>query len=289
MARRVIYALAAAAAGWAATAATAGGGYLLIPESTNDTVGMYSPVDGSYLGDLINGAGTLNTPINAVLGPDGLIYVSDQIADAVFRYTLGGAFVDAFADSGDGLDNVRGIDFRGTELFVTDGNNDVIHRFDSGGVNQGAFISEADTFDIFFLEGGRSLVTNIGIDQMQLYGADGSLASNLFAFDFGEQIQAGAKGLYLAASFSDNVVVEFDLAGNIFRTAAVSGARGVYQLENGNWLVTNGSGVFSIDPDTGGSTTIRSGISARYIELVPAPGALAVLGLGLLGARRRRA
>ena len=44
------------------------GEVLLIPESTGDTVGMHDPYDGTYLGDLIQGAGTLSTPIFAIMG-----------------------------------------------------------------------------------------------------------------------------------------------------------------------------------------------------------------------------
>ena len=39
----------------------------MIPDSTTDTVGMYDPFDGTYLGDVIPDLGYFSTPINAVL------------------------------------------------------------------------------------------------------------------------------------------------------------------------------------------------------------------------------
>ena len=54
---------------------------LLIPNSTNDDVGMYDPFDGTFLGTLLTDTTHLSTPINAMKGPDGNIYLSDQIGD----------------------------------------------------------------------------------------------------------------------------------------------------------------------------------------------------------------
>ena len=267
---------------------TASANYLLIPESTNDTIGMYDPFDGSYLGDFSAGGGMLSTPINAVLGPGGLVYVSDQLGDAVFRYDLTGNYVDTFVS---GYNNLRGIDFRGGNLFITSG-DDYVAEFDGAGNFLGNFIQDgSDPFDIFFLPDGRSLMANIQgtTDDIRLYEADGMSYTSLFSVSFPEQIQYMAStGHYLNISFSANVVTEFDLDGTVHNQWAFSGGRGVYELGNGNLLVTSGTGVWSLDPTSGLTTQIRGGISARFIEYVPAPGVLSLLGLAGLARRRRR-
>ena len=122
-----------------------------------------------------------------------------------------------------------------------------------------------------------------------LYDYDGSGFSSLFSINFPEQIQyMPSTGHYLNASFSDNVIVEFDLAGNIYNQWSFSGGRGVYELGNGDLICTNGSGVWSLDTGSGVATPIREGISGRFIEFVPAPGAISLLGLAGLVSRRRR-
>jgi hypothetical protein len=272
-------------------AQTASAQFLLIPESSNDTVGMYDPFDGSYMGDLIDGADLFSTPINAVLGPDGLIYVSDQVADSVFRFDMDGNFVDVFADDTDGLNNVRGIDFRDDELFVTSG-DDFVARFASDGTRLTDFVNDgSDPFDIYFLDDGSALLADIAGsgDNIRLYNADGSLSGELFNVNFPEQINGLSNGNFVNAAFSADVVTEFDINGNIIDQWSFNGGRGVHELGNGNLLVTSGAGVFTLDRDTGQLTAIREGISARFIEFViPSPGALALLGLAGFASRRRR-
>lgn len=287
MIRKTIAVLGAATALFAA-ASVSSAGYLLIPESSNDTVGMYDPYDGTYLGDLIDGAGLFSTPINAVLGPDGNIYVSDQVADSVFRYDAQGNYIDTFVS---GYNNIRGIDFRGDHLFVTSG-DDYVAEFDSAGNFVGNFIEDgSDPFDIFFLDDGRSLLANIQgtDDDIRLYDADGMGFSSLFAISFPEQIQyMPSTGHYLNASFSDDFITEFDLDGNIYNQWFFNGGRGVYELGNGQLMVTAGDGIWSLNPDNSELTLLRGDVSGRFIEFVPAPGAFALLGLAGLATRRRR-
>jgi hypothetical protein len=271
-----------------AAAEVASAGYLAIPESTNDTVGMYDPFDGAYLGDIIDGAGLFSTPINAVLGPDSMIYVSDQLGDAVFRFDMDGNYVDTVVS---GLNNLRGIDFRGGNLFVTSG-DDFVAEYDLDGNFQGNFIDDgSDPFDIYFLDDGRSLLANIQgtDDDIRLYGEDGQSFDSLFSISFPEQIQSmPSTGHYLNASFSDDFITEFGLDGTIYNQWFFNGGRGVFELGNGNLLVTAGDGVWSLDPDTSDLTLIRGDVSARFVEYIPAPGALTVLGFAGIAIRRRR-
>ena len=84
---------------------------LLIPDSSEDAIGIYDAEDGTFLGNFLepnteSDAWVFSTPINAVQGPNGNIFVSDQVEDAVLEFDTGGAFVGIFADETDGLSRV---------------------------------------------------------------------------------------------------------------------------------------------------------------------------------------
>jgi hypothetical protein len=276
-------------------AAAFGQDYLLIPESTNDTVGMYDAFDGTYLGDFAAVPqifGTSSTPINAVYGPDGFVYVSDQVQDAVFKFALDGTYIDVFAGPDDGLNNIRGIDFSGGKMFVTSG-DDYVAAFDlATGDRLPDFINDgSDPFDIFFLPDGRSLVADIAgtTDNVRLYGSDGVLIEELFSINFPEQIQSASGGQFLNASFSGDAITRFNLDGTIDSQVFFNAGRGVFELGNGNYLATAGDGIFEISPIDGSIIEEeRLGVSGRFIELIPAPSTAVLFGLGLTALRRRR-
>ena len=251
---------------------------LLIPESNNDVVGMYDPFDGTYLGDLIIEDTVLfdfSTPINAVPGPDYNIYVSDQVSDAVFVFDTTGAFLYTYADVSDGLNNVRGIDFRDGHLFVTSGDDYVREFSDSHTVVRDFIADGSDPFDILFLDDGRSLLCDIQgtTDNIRLYDTSGTLVNQIFSVNFPEQVQFDAvlPGEFLNASFSDNVITDFELNGTIISTLPHSGGRGVYRLGNGNLLATSGTGVYELDAVTGTVIQQENSGSARFIELYSPP------------------
>jgi hypothetical protein len=279
----------------ATTAAMALDPVLLIPESSGDTIGMYSPLDGTYLGDFapVPQLGGTSTPINAILGPDGYVYCSDQVQDAVFRFDSDGNFVDVYADGTDGLNNIRGIDFRGNELFVTSG-DDYVARFDAPHNRLPDFIADgSDPFDILFLDDGRALLADIqgSTDNVRLYNSDGTLAQEIFSVNFPEQIQTDTEkpGAFLNAAFSADVITDFDLDGTISDQFFWNGGRGIYRLGNGNLLATAGDGVWELDGTTGDIIEqVRPDVSARFIEFVPEPASLTLLALGGLALIRRR-
>ncbi|KYK23166.1 hypothetical protein AYK25_02175 [Thermoplasmatales archaeon SM1-50] len=253
-------------------------GFLMIPDSTAKSVGMYNPSNGTYLGDIIVDATRFTTPINAVKGPDGNIYVSDQVADSVFVYATNGTYLYTYADATDGLDNIRGIDFRGSELFISKGGTGgtggkCIARFSGPHVRLPDFIpssSGIDPFDILFLPDGRCLIADIAgtTDNIRLYYANGTLQQILFPVNFPEQVQFDSlsPGAFLTAAFSANVIQDFELNGTIVQTTPYSSGRGVYRLGNGNILATSSAGIQEIQPGTGTIIQTEKTGSGRFIE-----------------------
>jgi hypothetical protein len=284
--------LGAVAAGFLLVPAALAEGFLLIPDSLADTVGMYDPYDGAYHGDLIIGGDMFSTPVNAVPGPGGYIYVSDQVADTVFRFNMDGSFFDVYADGTDGLNNIRGIDFRDGHVFVTSG-DDYVAEFAGPHNKIGNFIEDgSDPFDILFLDDGRSLLADIQgtTDNVRLYDVDGTLLYEVFSVSFPEQIQFDSlsPGAFLNAAFSPDLVTDFDLDGTIWQQTPWDSGRGVYRLGNGNLLLTNGDGVFEVEPGTGNIIEQEKDGSGRFIEYVPEPASLTLLAFAGLVALRRR-
>ncbi|MGE3963253.1 MAG: proprotein convertase P-domain-containing protein [Planctomycetota bacterium] len=266
---------------------------LLIPEVDTDTVGMYSPVDGTYFGNLIHdNESLLSSPIAAILGPDGLIYVSDNLTDAIRRYTTGGLFVDTFVplqQPPDGLDGVLGIEFRNDHLFVASTgdlgiNRKKINEYDLNGNLIGRFMDAGspatyDPRDFMFLGDGTVLVADeqptVNLtDRVLLFDANGlNPLPIITGLTQPEQLAALSNGNFLVCgSFSDNII-EFDLAGNVINNFALGEAvNGVHELDNGLWIYSNGDfaseGVYTFDPATQTETLIVGGFEPSQIERV---------------------
>jgi hypothetical protein len=251
---------------------------LMILESTTDSLGLYDMFNGTYIRGLCHVTGG-STPINAIQGPEGNIYVSDQVADAVTVYDTTGTYLYTYADATDGLDNVRGIAFRGHSLFVTasptvnvvkefSGPHTLVRDFIAGGM---------DPFDILFLTDGRALLSDMGGNMISLYDTNGTFIRSIISTSFPEQVQVDLSlpGEFLVASFSSNDIKDFDTTGTIVRTLSLTGGpRGVYRLGNGNILATNGTGVHELDSLTGAIIQTKHGGSARFIEVYTEPTAV---------------
>lgn len=285
---------------------------LLIPDSTNDRVAAFSAADGSLINlDFIpSDPNNLSTPINAISSGRGTVFLSDQIEDAVFEYGLDGSFIGTIADATDGLDNVRGIEVFDNMLYVTVGSNagglqDTIQRFDTNGGSQTTWATTNidSPFDILFRRTTSvtsALVANIDTDNIDEYDTSGNFfgtfhdSDGLTGIDFPEQLHEAANGDILAGGFSTPAgVYRYDSSGNQINYFDVgTGVRGVYELQNGNILWSAGSGVFSLDPNTGQSDLITDDGSFRFIEavVIPEPCCSVLIWmvmLTVLGIRRR--
>ena len=247
-------------------------GVLLIPNSTDDNVGMYDPVDGTFLGLFITGYQGFYTPINAVPGPDGNVYVSDQVEDAVYVFNNSGTYLYTYADETDGLNNIRGIDFRGDTLFVTSG-DDYVAMFDGPHSRLANFINDgSDPFDIMFLDDGRALLADIqGItDNVRLYNADGTLAGVLFNVSFPEQIQVDALA---PGAYSEELLRSIaQLAGGDARIAIQTLKNAAYLAERENKDEIGSPHVtraWNSAKDLKKSLTIKNSIASSAYRIMP--------------------
>ncbi len=268
---------------------------LLIPESTNDRVMAFDPTTGNLVdADFIPADPTnLSTPICAILNHDGTqVLVSDQLDDVVQAYdSTTGVYIGVFAPAGGAntaiLDNIRGISLRANgNLLVTVGggtNDDAVAEFDTSGNYLGNFVANASggldsPFDVHILT--EATVGGINSDAIHRYDvATGAYIANLTGVDnFPEQINLAANGNFLIANFggAQEGIVEVQQDGTlvgVYNEPTLGGYRGVWELPNGNLLVTNGSGVHEMTRINTLVETKISGVSARFIEytLEPVP------------------
>jgi hypothetical protein len=262
----------------------------LIPESTNDRIMAFSAIDGdtvdlNFIPPHITND-TLNIPIEALYHKvRNSIVISDQLLDVVQAFDTNGVFLATFAPRGgraiDILGNIRGMGFHPNgNLLVSVGdgaNEDAIARFDLFGSYIGNFIVPNDSimdspFDVL-VRSTDVLIPAIHSNAVHRYDLSGNYIDNFTSgIVFPEQVVELSSGeIAVANFFSPNSGIQIFAAGGGNYTqllTGVTGNRGVAELQNGNLLTTNGSGVYIIDRSTGNLVnTLVSGVSARFISL----------------------
>jgi hypothetical protein len=243
---------------------------LLIPNTTSDYVGIYDPYDGTFLGIFVSGTEYFFTTVNATQGPDGNIYVSDQIQDAVHMFDRQGNYLGDYANSSDGLDNIRGIEFRDDgHLFICTYAQGIL-EFSAPHTQVGVFIpTNQSQWDIKFLDDGTALVSSSGTNNVIHYNADGSPGSTLYYTRFPEQINPDIADFtsYLNTSMTADSVRDFNTDGSINEVTILDGSRGVFRLGNGNLLITNSTGVYEVEPGTNHIIETENTDGNYFIEL----------------------
>ncbi|MCL4838259.1 MAG: IPTL-CTERM sorting domain-containing protein [Thermoanaerobaculia bacterium] len=251
---------------------------LMMPDSTNNRLVHFSPVDGSVVNPNVF-ALAAGTPLHAMqVGQE--IWVSEQVGDRISRWDATGTFLGAVgAPPTGGLDNVRGMALLGGVIHITNsGTNNTapgnaVVRFDTAGTNLGSFTTAAlapSPFGILEHPSGMlvsSSSANDDIHAFTLAGASAGTFHNSTSLNFAEQMDYALNGDVLVAGFSSNNVVRLDpTTGALISSFAASGARGVAQLANGNILWSNGSGAHVYNVSTGTSTQVYTG-GGRYFDL----------------------
>jgi len=264
-------------------------GLLLMPDSNADRVIAFDATTGNLVDpDFIPPDPTnLSTPVNAILSASGdSILVSDQVKDVVQEYDLNGSYLGVFAPAGGAnpaiLDNIRGIALRPNgNLLVTVGggsNANSVAEFDTGGNYLGNFVAIGaggldSPFDVY-LRGADWIVGGINSDAIHRYDLNGAYIANLAAINsFPEQLAQAANDNVLVANFSGTQegIVEYLPDGTlvgVYNAGTLGGYRGVYELPNGNLLVTTGTGVYEIDRVGNVVDTKITDVSGRFLEWV---------------------
>ncbi|MCX7688187.1 MAG: hypothetical protein N2045_09475 [Fimbriimonadales bacterium] len=251
--------------------------YVMMPDSTNNRLVLFDPETGSVVNNNLFGLAG-GTPLHA-LQVGNEIWVSEQLGDRVSRWSFTGDFLGALGPSG--LDNIRGMALIDGVLYVTNAGTangapgPAIVKFDASTGTPLGFFSTAGLAPSPFgiLRDGETILVssasaNDDIHRFDLNGNSLGTFHNSTALNFVEQMAFDADGNILAAGFSSNNVVVLDRdTGAILRSFSAPGARGVFQLRNGNILWTNSSGAHVYNPSTGTSTLVYAG-GGRYLDLL---------------------
>ncbi len=255
---------------------------LMIVESTTDRVMLFSAADGTLINDtfidLTTATPSPSTPVEAIeVGNE--IWISDQIADTVFRYSADGTTFLGTATTG--RDNMRGIALANGSVYVTNSGTggaaygDVLKEYATDGTLLNTH-PVGDPFDVIDY-GGSLLIANIAGEDIEEYAYDGTFigifhdSDGITGIDFPEQLAAVGNGNVLAAGFSaPSGIYEYDSTGAQinFYDPGNSGLRGVALLDNGDIIYTTGSGVFTYNIASGLSTQTHAGVSGRFITRV---------------------
>ncbi len=296
--RRILAGTVFAAATLLCAARTANAQFVMMPDSTNNRIVLFDPNNGSLLNpNLFALPG--GTPIHSMqVGSE--IWVSEQVGDRVVRYNFVGGVLGQMGTAG--LDNIRGMEQIGNTVYVTNsGTNNgapgaAVVKFDTAG-NPGGFISTAvgatSPFGILDHLGDMLVSSSNANDDIHRYtlaGASAGTFHNSTSLNFAEQMTHDPTGNVLVAGFSSNNILRLNAnTGAIINTYTASGARGVYQLGNGNILWSSGAGVFVLDPSTGASSQVYQG-GGRYLDdlVIPEPASLALFAVAGLALRLRR-
>lgn len=239
---------------------------------------LIDPADGTILDpDFID-----LTPQSQGL-PKGIIqvgdelWISDQTADVIYRYDLGGTFISTITG---GMDNIKGMALiNNTEVWVTNaGSNNgapgnAIVRFDTAGNNLGSFVTNGSSFDI--IDTGTGVYISYINAQTKIERRDytGAILGNLVeegVVSFMQQMELNAanNSVYTGV-FSNGAnplgLYEFSQTdGSILNYYAEGALRGVAALDDGNVLVSTGNIIKLVNTTTSTSTTISSGGSSQY-------------------------
>lgn len=270
--------------------------FLMMPDSTNNRVVTFDPMTGSVLNSSLFTIAASTTPIHAMqVGQE--IWISEQIGDKVSRYDSAGSSLGAISG---GLDNIRGMGLIGGTVYVTNSgtangaSGNSVRSYDTSG-NFLSFFTTPNApspFGILDYQGGMLVSSSSANDDVHKYSLGGTALGtfhNSTTLNFAEQMDYATNGDILVAGFSSNNVTRHDAStGALLSSFTASGARGVYQLGNGNILWSSGSGAFIWDGVS--STQIYTG-GGRYFDMytpVPEPATLFVIGAGVAALARRR-
>ncbi|CAN5274835.1 hypothetical protein BH20VER2_BH20VER2_19610 [soil metagenome] len=278
-------------------------GVILMPDSSvNNRLVAFNPMNGSVLTEnMFALAG--GTPLHAMqVGNE--IWVSEQIGDRISRWSFTGTFLGEIGGAGGGLDNVRGMALIGDTVYVTNSGTlngapgAAVVMYSTSGALLGSFATAGlapSPFGILAHQGGILVSSSSAGDDIHRFTLTGtSLGTfhNSTSLNFVQQLAFASNGSILAAGFSSNNIGFLDPNnGALLGSFTASGARGVYQLGNGNILWTNSAGTHIYDVTTSTSSLVYAG-SGRYLQFapVPEPSTVAAFGVGalLLGLRAAR-
>jgi streptogramin lyase len=250
--------------------------------TTNDTVAAFSPVDGSLI--TANYFPTTSATQVSAIDVNSEVWISEQTATRIVRYDRCGTVLGVIGPSfpGGAINNIRGMAFVGGLVYVTNsgttggapGNAVVV--FDPAG----NFVTQWTTtgftsspFSVMPFQGDLLVAGSSGSDDVHRFSLAGASLGTFHdsALSFAHQLAPASDGNVWLGVFTTGQIVKLDATtGSILTTITASGARGVYEVANGNLLWTNSSGTWLYDIGLATSTQVLAG-SSYHLNFVNLP------------------
>ncbi|MBX3462278.1 MAG: hypothetical protein KF830_03835, partial [Planctomycetes bacterium] len=255
-----------------ALAATTQAQIVVTTNTASDTLVAFSPVDGSLIStNVFPVAATVQVSAIEVFNE---VWVSEQTGDRIVRYDHCGNVLGQIGPSfvGGGLDNIRGMALIGGIVYVTNAGTqngapgNCVICFDVAGNYLFHFdtnTTASSPFSVLAWQGDILVASSNANDDVHRYTLTGtSLGTfhNSTGLNFAHQLAPASDGNVWCGGFSTNNVVKLDATtGAILSSFAASGARGVFELQNGNVMWTNSNGVWIYNILTLSSTQVLTG------------------------------
>jgi hypothetical protein len=285
------------------------GEVLLIPDSFDGRVWIFDAFDGSVVDNAFitdpgtdGGVDVFDRPLEALISADGTILVTDQFANVVSQFNPDGSFVGILSLGGvedtSIMNNIRGGHVltsgpnAGDVLVTNNGsNNDLVvsqknvKRLDPSDGSEltdfafnryGGIRGPFDAMEY----NGEVLIADEGQDKIVRYTLEGKFNERFTSalehpqLDFPQQMAIATNGNLLVCAFSSGVILEFDSSANLvgqYDPGTLDLYRGIYELGNGNLLVTTTTGVYEVTRGGIVVETEASGSGFRYITSWAAP------------------
>ncbi|KIA88461.1 T9SS type A sorting domain-containing protein [Kaistella jeonii] len=246
---------------------------ILAMNSSTKKVIQLNASDGSVLNASFIDASSISAQtIKGITQVDNKIWISDQLADAIYIYSFNGTYQSTISG---GLDNLRGLNIVNNEVWVTNEGTangataNSIVRFSKAGVNLGVYPTITSPFDVLDLGSGNALVSSFSTNGIAKISYNGTVSTAFVASGVvsnPEQMNFNSSGNVIVAVFSslgNNLpgIYEFSPAGVLLNKWPIStgSVRGVIAAGNGNYLVSTSTGIYSLNPATSISTLITAG------------------------------
>jgi hypothetical protein len=215
-----------------------------------------------------------NSTLVSAIDVAGTIWISEQVNDRITRYDAAGNVLGIVGPTfaGGGLDNIRGMAFVNGLVYVTSSGTangatgSAVVVFDPAG-NYVQTIATTNLvnspFSVMPFQGdllvGGSANAN-DIFRFTTGGAPVGIFHNSTAISFVHQIAPASDGNVWCAGFTTGGISKIDaVTGAFLSSFPAAGARGVWELANGNVMWSSGTGAWVYDVATATSTQVVAG------------------------------
>jgi len=228
----------------------------------------------------------LQTPRKVLQLSRTQVLVADQLSDVVQLFDTSGAYIRVYCPAGGLnnaiLDNVRDMTFRPNgNILVTNagtvGNSyNTVQQFDHSGNFINSFITDSVNSPYNLLQRTNDILlsNSSGTHNIGRYNPNtGSFIGDFIAssLNFPQQLTSIGNGKIAVCEFSGVLsgIRIYDSLGVLTDTLkGVTGVRGSWKMPNGNFLVTNSTGVYEVNGTTGSLVrTIVSGYNFNCISV----------------------